>query len=60
MLNVDLDIGTVFKSERGKKLIVLRVAMRLVAGGKPNLTYKDLGNYFATAPSRHFWKLEKR
>lgn len=48
-----------FKSERGKKLIVLRVAMRLVAGGKPNLTYKDLGNYFATAPEPTLLEVRK-
>ncbi len=39
-----------FKTEEGKRLIVTRVAMRLTTNGKPNISYKDLVNYFAGKP----------
>ncbi|MEK7087825.1 MAG: UDP-N-acetylmuramate dehydrogenase [Patescibacteria group bacterium] len=41
---------SVFKKLKGKSLIITRVALRLEKHGIPNLTYKDLKNYFEGKP----------
>ncbi len=49
LLNSECRFGyrdSFFKTEEGRALIVTRVAMRLSESGKPNLSYKDLANYF--------------
>jgi UDP-N-acetylmuramate dehydrogenase len=38
--------NSIFKGEAGRELIILRIAMRLLDNGKPNISYKDLQNYF--------------
>lgn len=45
---------SLFKSKDGKNLIITRVAVKLVLGGKPNISYKDLATHFSdfkTAPT---------
>jgi UDP-N-acetylmuramate dehydrogenase len=37
-----------FKTTEGKGLVILRVAMRLQKNALPNISYKDLANYFST------------
>ncbi len=37
---------SLFKTPAGKKLVILRVAMKLKLDGKPNISYKDLAKYF--------------
>lgn len=39
--------NSLFKSEDGRGLIVTRLALRLTKKGKPNISYKDLAQYFA-------------
>ncbi len=36
-----------FKSPAGRDLIIIRVAMKLIPNGRPNISYKDLANYFS-------------
>lgn len=38
---------SLFKSPAGRDLIITRVAMNLVLNGRPNISYKDLTNYFS-------------
>jgi UDP-N-acetylmuramate dehydrogenase len=38
---------SIFKESDGKSLVVLRVALQLSQGAEPNISYKDLTNYFA-------------
>ncbi len=36
-----------FKSSAGKRYVVIRIALKLVPNGKPNIFYKDLALYFS-------------
>jgi len=52
MTNEECDFGyrdSLFKGVKGKKYIITRVAMRLVPNGRPNISYKDLAEFFANS-----------